>query len=139
MKTIRDQNAPDTYFELIKKFPLKSIADEKHFSQAEKMIEKLLADELDDGAQDYLDALTDLVDVYEEEHHDIGEATTGQMITLFLRDRKISQNTLATGADIPKSTVSDLINGRRSITIETAKKLGLYFGVDPSLFIEWNN
>jgi hypothetical protein len=53
-------------------FPLASIRSNKHLDKAHKVMARLLAKgELDDGEETYLDALSVLVAVYEDEHHAI--------------------------------------------------------------------
>src|SRR3954468_20669933 len=68
MKTIKttDRVLPDTYFALVKEFPLTHIRDDEHLKEAQEAIDQLLQEELDEGAQAYLDALTDLVEIYED-------------------------------------------------------------------------
>jgi hypothetical protein len=45
---------PDTYFELVRQFPLTHLRDEQHLSAAQAMIDRLLAEDLDAGEQEYL-------------------------------------------------------------------------------------
>jgi hypothetical protein len=50
-------------------FPLTSIRSAKHLQEAQKVIDRLLAiGDLDEGQATYLDALSDLVAAYEDEH-----------------------------------------------------------------------
>ena len=72
---------PDTYLELIKEFPLVHILDNKTMITAQGMIDRLLAKDLDKGAQQYLDVLTDLVEKYEDEHEPIPDASEGGCTT----------------------------------------------------------
>ena len=55
---------PDTYFVLVKRFPLTHIRDDDHLREAQKRIDALLEQDLDAGGEAYLDALTDLVEAY---------------------------------------------------------------------------
>ena len=41
---------PDTYFKLVKKFPLTHIRNDDHLAVAHEMIDRLLREDLDEGA-----------------------------------------------------------------------------------------
>jgi hypothetical protein len=60
---------PHSYLTLVKRHPLTSIRNEDDLDAAQAVIDGLLREELDDGKQAYLDALSDLVIVYEQGHH----------------------------------------------------------------------
>lgn len=47
----------------------------------------------------------------------------------------ISRNQLARDIDVPVGRISDLTNGKRGITADTAMRLGRYFGVPPQLWL----
>jgi HTH-type transcriptional regulator / antitoxin HigA len=55
------KSLPDTYFDLVKRFPLAHLKDDNELAAALKIINELLQKVLDTGAQAYFDALTDLV------------------------------------------------------------------------------
>ena len=59
-----------SYLELVKAFPLASIRSDEHLTEAQKVMDRLLARGTpDDGETMYLNALSDLVTVYEDAHH----------------------------------------------------------------------
>lgn len=47
----------------------------------------------------------------------------------------ISRNQLARDIDVPVGRVSDITNGKRGITADTALRLGRYFGTGPELWL----
>ena len=47
----------------------------------------------------------------------------------------ISQARLASDIDVPVSRVAEIVNGRRSITADTALRLGTYFGTAPQMWL----
>ena len=53
----------------------------------------------------------------------------------FLRPMKISQNKLAMDIRIPTPRINAIVNGKRSITADTALRLGRYFGTGPEFWI----
>lgn len=52
----------------------------------------------------------------------------GNMLRRELQARGLSANGLALDIGVPSGRVTDILNGRRSITADTAVRLGLYFG-----------
>ena len=60
----------DDYLDLIIKFPLTSIRSDDDLAAAQEVMDRLLAKgDLSTGEQLYLDALSDLVAAYEDDHH----------------------------------------------------------------------
>src|SRR5262245_61060958 len=56
----------DSYLELVMAFPLASIKSDEQLQEAQKVMDQLLARNLDDGEEMYLDALSDLAAAYED-------------------------------------------------------------------------
>ncbi|MCP5332426.1 MAG: HigA family addiction module antidote protein [Pseudomonadales bacterium] len=48
----------------------------------------------------------------------------------FMKPMGITARQLAADMDVSPSRISELVNGRRPITADTALRLGLYFGMD---------
>ena len=69
---------PNTYFELVKQFPLTHLRDDDHLDAAQAVIDRLLQEDRDEGAQAYLDVLTDLVESYEDAHVPILDASEAE-------------------------------------------------------------
>lgn len=55
-------------------------------------------------------------------------AHPGRLLKRELEARGLSANRLALDIGVPSGRVTDILNGRRSITADTAVRLGLYFG-----------
>lgn len=53
----------------------------------------------------------------------------------FLQPMGISINRLAREIGVPPGRISTIVNGKRSITADTALRLGVYFGVSPELWL----
>ena len=47
----------------------------------------------------------------------------------------LSANQLARDIDVPPGRISEIVNGKRSITADTALRLGKYFGVSPEIWL----
>lgn len=53
----------------------------------------------------------------------------------FLKPNEISQEKLSRDIDVPKSRISGLIHGKRSITADTALRLSAYFGTSAEFWM----
>ena len=57
------------------------------------------------------------------------------LATRFLKPLKISQTEFAAALGVSRRRVNELVNGRRSITPDTAVRLALYFGNDAAFWM----
>jgi addiction module HigA family antidote len=55
-------------------------------------------------------------------------AHPGRLLKRELRARELSANRLALDLGVPSGRITDILNSRRSITADTAVRLGRYFG-----------
>jgi addiction module HigA family antidote len=53
----------------------------------------------------------------------------------FMKPLGISINRLARDLDVPPNRISAIVNGSRSITADSALRLGTYFGVSPETWL----
>src|SRR6185295_11029299 len=60
----------------------------------------------------------------------------GRLLKRELVARGLSANRLALDIGVPSGRITDILNGRRSITADTAVRLGRYFGNKPQFWID---
>jgi HTH-type transcriptional regulator / antitoxin HigA len=121
----------DSYMELVLDFPLASIKSDEHLAEAQRIMDRLLAcGTLDDGEVTYLDALSDLVGSYEDEHHAIAPASDAEMLRHFMEAKGVSQIQLSRDTGLPKSSVSEVLAGKKLFSRQMIRKLADYFDVD---------
>ena len=53
----------------------------------------------------------------------------------FLKPLGISQNQLALDLHVPAPRINAIVRGKRSITADTALRLGAYFGMEPQFWL----
>ena len=53
----------------------------------------------------------------------------------FMKPLDISARKLSADIDVSPSRISDVVNGQRPITADTALRLGIYFGMEPRFWI----
>ena len=57
----------------------------------------------------------------------------------FLKPMNLSQNKLAKEIQVPPRRINEIVLGKRSITADTAIRLGKYFGIEASLWLNLQN
>lgn len=125
----------DSYFRLVRAFPLTHIQDDDHLAAAQEMIDRLLMRDGDDGEQAYLDSLTDLVEIYENNNVIIPDASEADVLRELMSTNRLTQPKLAKAVGISQSTISAVLNGDRSLTKDHVVKLARYFRVSPAVFL----
>jgi HTH-type transcriptional regulator/antitoxin HigA len=80
--------------------------------------------------------LTTLIMEYEQKHHAIPAASPRQVLEFLLSERGLSPKDLwpLVGS---KGITSEILNGKRHISLQIAKRLGEFFHLDPVVFIDW--
>ena len=53
----------------------------------------------------------------------------------FMKPLDLSINALARDIDVPPNRISEILSGKRSITADTALRLGKYFDVSPEVWV----
>jgi HTH-type transcriptional regulator / antitoxin HigA len=125
----------DAYLALVLDFPLASIKSDRHLVEAQRVIDRLLArGRLNEGEETYLDALSDLVAAYEDEHHGIEPASDADLLRHFIDAKGLSQVQLSRETRLPKSTVSEVFPDKKPFSRQIIRKLATYFDIDASVF-----
>jgi antitoxin HigA-1 len=60
----------------------------------------------------------------------------GRMLKRELTARKLSANRLSLDIGVPSGRITDILNGRRGITADTAVRLGRYFGNSAQFWLD---
>jgi addiction module HigA family antidote len=53
----------------------------------------------------------------------------------FMKPMGITARQLSSDIDVPPSRISDIVNGTRPVTADTALRLGLFFGMDARFWL----
>jgi HTH-type transcriptional regulator / antitoxin HigA len=124
------------YLALCRTFPLLSIRDDAYLDEAISRVDALIdRDELSPGEQAYLEALSDLVELYEEEHIKMPPVSGVDMLRHLMEENGLLQQDL-----VPlfgsKSTVSEVLSGKRPLALAHITKLSERFGLPADVFID---
>jgi HTH-type transcriptional regulator / antitoxin HigA len=112
-------------------FPVRN--DQDH-SRALARIEKLMDADLTAAQGDELDALVTLVSAYEEKHYKIAAPTPVMAIEFWMDQRGLSRKDLepALGS---RARVSEILNGKRTLTLGMIRKLHTVLGIPVDLLV----
>ena len=129
------------YTELLVSFPPRTIKSEEDFEKTQAVVndllDKLYEGELTEAEQDYLDLLGALIYEYEQKQDLIPDIFGVELLKVFISESNLKQKDL-----IPifktESIVSDVLNGKRKLTVEHIQKLAEFFNVSPAVFFPAN-
>ena len=133
-KVVRRRKVADSYLELVMECPLASIKTASQLAAAQAMIDRLLTQgKMDNGEEMYLDALSDLVAAYEDVHCSIAPASDADMLRHLMMAKGVTQVELHRGTGIPKSTISEVLAGKKPFSKTLIRTLADFFQVDTSV------
>jgi HTH-type transcriptional regulator/antitoxin HigA len=127
-----------SYTELLKSFPPRPIKSEEDFEKTQAVIDSLLdKGELTEAEEDYLNLLGILVHEYEEKQELVPDIYGVELLKVLISELNLKQKDL-----VPifktESIVSDVLKGKRKLTVEHIQKLSEFFNVSPAVFFSVN-
>jgi antitoxin component HigA of HigAB toxin-antitoxin module len=135
MAAILDKSTVEGYLALVRDFPLVSIRDEVHLSKALAVIDQLLGRPQPSTAEEeYLRALTDLVETYENAYVSIPTVTGVEALRYLIEEHGLTQADLAPLFGT-RSIVSEVLAGKRRLALSHIARLAERFGVPADVFI----
>jgi HTH-type transcriptional regulator / antitoxin HigA len=124
----------DTYLRLIQELPLVSITSDEHLDAAQAMIDRLTdKKKLEGGEQAYLDALCDLVVVYEDHYHPIPVASDADLLRHLMEAKGVTQIQIHKATGLAKSVISEVLAGKKPFSKAMIGTLATYFHVPTSV------
>lgn len=135
MATILDKATEQQYLALVSTFPLVPIRDDAHLAAALAVIDGLLdRSQRTPGEEEYLRALTDLVETYESAHVEIPPTSGVEALRYLMEEHGLSQHDLVPIFGTP-SIVSEVLAGKRHLALTHISRLAARFGVPADVFI----
>ncbi len=112
-----------------------SIKNEQHLRKAQAVLDRVLTkSRLTKGELEYVDALSDLVLIYENTHHAIPAPSDADLLQHLLEARGITPTELHRLTGVANSTISAILSGKRGFAKETINRLAAYFQIDKGFF-----
>lgn len=79
--------------------------------------------------------VSDIVEAYEKLHFPIAKPTIGELISLSIEEKGMTQKQLAEKLGISPSRVSDYVSGRAEPTLRIARAICLILGITPAAML----
>ncbi|MEL7333062.1 MAG: transcriptional regulator [Cyanobacteria bacterium J06560_2] len=126
----------NSYTSLLLAFPPRPISTEAQFLATQQVIDGLIDQpDLTEDERDYLNLLGTLVASYEEQTVEIPDISGVEMLKVLIEEFELRQKDL-TGIFKTESIVSDVVNRKRSLSVEHIQGLSKFFQVSPAVFFE---
>ena len=126
---------PSDYAQLLAKYQPKVISTEAENDRAIELAHELehKSDRTNEESA-ILELLVTLIEKFEDEQYPLEEGTPHSMLLHLMESNDIKQENLV-GVIGSRGVVSEVVNGKRSISKAQAKALAEFFSVDVGLFI----
>jgi HTH-type transcriptional regulator / antitoxin HigA len=125
-----------SYPELLRQAQPEIISDDRSHQRALRIVDSLMKkSRLTKAEGKLLDLLAKLIDDYEETIYPTPEVPPSRMLKHLIDAKGATQAELARQTGVPRSTISEVLKGKRSISVENAYRLAKYFHVEPTLFL----
>ena len=122
-------------------FDMMTISNIREYNEALKKINELLIKVGDNQSYDnpefvMLDRLSDLVADFEDTNFKIETPSLIDVIKLRMYEMGLKQTDLADKLQVPKTRVSEYLNGKRDITLDVARKLHHELKIDGDIILQ---
>jgi len=122
------------YIELLNTFPPRSIKTEEDLEATQAVVNSLIdKGELSQDEKDYLNLLGTLIYEYEETQDIVADIFGIELLKVLIAELNLRQKDLV-AIFKAESIVSDVLNGKRKLTVEHIQGLANYFHVSPAVF-----
>lgn len=89
----------------------------------------------DDNNAVELTIVSDVVEAYEKAHYPIAKPTIGEIISLSIEEKGMTQKQLAKEIGVSPSRVNDYISGRAEPTLRIARAICITLGIAPAAIL----
>ncbi|WP_445637668.1 Transcription regulator with HTH domain [Nostoc sp. DSM 114161] len=126
----------DKYRELLIAYLPKLIKTEAENAQALKLVEDLMHQKLTPEEDELYQLLITLIEKFEQEYYQPSQQNNSVSMLLFILEESERSRDDLVAVLGTEELVDNILNGQKKINTEQARKLGEFFHVEPSLFME---
>jgi HTH-type transcriptional regulator/antitoxin HigA len=127
---------PDKYKELLTAYLPKLIKTEAENEQALAIVEELMHRKRTPEENEIYQLLITLIEKFEQEHYQLNQQNKPESMLLFLLEESDKNREDLVAVLGTEDIVNNIFNGQEKINAEQARKLGEFFHVESSLFME---
>lgn len=136
IQTLQPGKLPETYEGLYRLHVLKPIHDSVGYDNACEVLDALSGLELNEDQAEYLEALSILVEAYEEDADESAGVSGLEALRYLCEENNVSGGKLAEMLDVSRALGVKLLAGERNLTVAHIGKLSERFKVSPELFLK---
>jgi len=85
---------------------------------------------------EYVLALSVFVEKYEQEHHPIPPASGVEMLRYLIETQHRTRSDVATGTGLADSSISEILAGKRKLSVKHIQALARFFKVKAAVFLD---
>jgi HTH-type transcriptional regulator / antitoxin HigA len=126
------------YDSLLLKYKPRPIRNDREHRRALKHVEELIGQHGPTPPRaegELIAVLSTLIESYELEAIPRRKPTPAETLEHLIESKEVTKAQVARATGIPRSTITNVISGRRQISKENVTRLATYFHVDPSVFL----
>ena len=136
VENIISHQSRDTYFEPVQKFPLVSIRSDEHLELAKSFLQELFIGNCqDEGTATYIETLSDLMGVYEDEHYPIAPPSEAEMLKHFMDAQNITTEQLCHQTGVDSVTIHDVLAGHAKLSDDDTAAIAKFFQIEPGVLV----
>jgi HTH-type transcriptional regulator/antitoxin HigA len=127
----------DRYLEMVRENHLRVIHSEEEYRRAIATLDRLSdrGNSRTAAETEYLLALAVFVEKYEEEHHPIPPVSGADMLRHLIETRQKTLREFAAGTGLADSTISEIVAGKRKLSVKQVEALARFFKVKAAVFL----
>jgi len=117
---------------------LNPIETQEQYLEALNFFEDLwdnVADNPDSPYGSLFQLISNNLHAYENKYHPLPEASPAQILKVLMHEHNVSQKDLEAATGIYQSNLSQILNGKRNLSIQHVKQLASYFKVNPEVLL----
>jgi HTH-type transcriptional regulator/antitoxin HigA len=130
------KSIPRTYTELFNMHMIRPIHDKIGYDNAIEILDAMAGHKLNVEQEDYFEALSSLVEVYERQHVPAPKVSGLNLVRHLLEANDLSAADLSRLLGRDRSLGVRILSGERQLTVAHIKKLVGRFGIPAQAFIE---
>jgi len=130
------------YDSLLLKYKPRPIRNDREYSRVLRHVEELIGRHGPTPPRaegELIAVLSTLIESYEVEVAPRRKPTSAETLEHLIESKQVTRAEVARATGIPRSTITNVLSGRRQISKENVTRLATYFLVEPSVFLPVGN
>jgi HTH-type transcriptional regulator / antitoxin HigA len=129
-------SAPTTYEALLLEAKPRPIRNNREYRRVVRYIEKNMEPHPSRAKGDLLELLSTLVAQYESQIYPAASVSPREMLAHLIEARQLTRADVARATNIPRATITNILNGARGISKANALRLADFFHVARTAFLD---